>query len=60
MVCTGSNWVNGNLNPNNSHYREDDSVPFRMRMGGFTTTGPHTLIIEYDKTAPAVNTPTTT
>ncbi|MGH3368860.1 MAG: hypothetical protein ACRDPR_02565, partial [Nocardioidaceae bacterium] len=50
MVCSGANWVNGNLNPNNSHYREGDSVPFRMRMTGFTTTGPHTLVIEYDNT----------
>ena len=50
MVCTGGNWVNGNLNPNNSHYREGDSVPFRMRMDGFNNTGPHTLVIEYDTT----------
>ena len=50
QICQNPNWVNGNLNRNNSHYREGDSVPFRMRMSGFNNTGPHTLVIEYDTT----------
>src|SRR5438046_140055 len=32
LVCTGAQWQNGNLNINNSHYREGDSVPFRIKL----------------------------
>ncbi len=50
MVCTGGNWVNGNLNPNNSHYREGDSVPFRMTDGRIQHHRSSHLVIEYDNT----------
>lgn len=44
----GVNWQNGDLN--SSNYREGDSVPYRMLMGGLSTSGSHTLIIQWDTT----------
>src|SRR5690242_18354053 len=52
--CTGSAWVNGDLNPQNSHWREGDSVPFRIRFSnlGGTPQKPasHALQIQWDTT----------
>jgi uncharacterized repeat protein (TIGR01451 family) len=42
-------WQNGNLNPQNSTYREGDSVPFRAILTGLQS-GQHTLVIQYDTT----------
>jgi uncharacterized repeat protein (TIGR01451 family) len=49
VQCAGNAWVNGNLGPENSHYREGDSVPFRATLtvdNSSSTT--HTLTIQYD------------
>jgi uncharacterized repeat protein (TIGR01451 family) len=49
VQCAGNAWVNGNLGPENSHYREGDSVPFRATLtvdNSLSTT--HTLTIQYD------------
>src|SRR5262249_5969977 len=40
-------WQNGNMNENNSHYLEGQSVPYRLVMTGLTN-GPHVVIIEWD------------
>ncbi len=40
-------WQNGDLNANNSHYRELDSVPFRLVLTSLTS-GTHTVIVQYD------------
>jgi uncharacterized repeat protein (TIGR01451 family) len=49
VQCANSAWVNGNLGPENSHYREGDSVPFRATLTGIdTTVTNHTLTIQYD------------
>jgi hypothetical protein len=54
QACTGSNWQNGNINSNNSQYREGDSVPFRALITVPTnTTGSattHTIWVQYDST----------
>ena len=50
IQCTGSAWQNGNLNGNQAHYREDDSVPYRIRLSNIATSGTHTLVIEWDTT----------
>jgi hypothetical protein len=44
-------WINGNLNENNSHYGEGDSVPYRVTFSNLTV-GPatHTVTIEWDTT----------
>src|SRR5205807_1278367 len=42
-------WQNGNLNPQNSTYREGDSVPFRAILTGLSS-GQHTILIQYDTT----------
>ena len=47
---TPCKWVNGNLGPNNSHYQEGDSVPFRIRFDNLATTGSHTVVLEWDTT----------
>src|SRR5690349_17080040 len=49
VQCANSAWVNGNLGPENSHYREGDSVPFRATLTGIdTSVTNHTLTIQYD------------
>jgi uncharacterized repeat protein (TIGR01451 family) len=49
VQCAGSAWVNGNLGPENSHYREGDSVPFRAILTDMdTSAASHTLVIQYD------------
>ncbi|MFL5963930.1 MAG: hypothetical protein ACJ757_13670 [Gaiellaceae bacterium] len=40
-------WQNGDLNVNNSHYRELDSVPFRVSIAGLAA-GTHQFVFEYD------------
>ncbi len=49
VACAGSAWVNGNLNANQAHYREGDSVPYRLRLTGLAA-GSHTVTIEWDTT----------
>ena len=46
--CVGNNWVNGNLNGNNSHYREGDSVPYRYKLSGLTPNTSNQITIGYD------------
>ncbi|MDQ3220087.1 MAG: carboxypeptidase-like regulatory domain-containing protein [Acidobacteriota bacterium] len=46
--CIGEAWVNGNLNPQKSHYQEGDFVPYRLKFQDLDTTIVHTVIIEYD------------
>jgi len=41
-------WQNGNLNENNSHYREDDSVPFRAQLTGLTIGTSYDVYFAYD------------
>jgi uncharacterized repeat protein (TIGR01451 family) len=48
VQCINSAWENGNLGPENSHYREGDSVPFRAVMTNLDTSITHTLVIQYD------------
>lgn len=43
-------WVTGNLGPHNSHWAENDSVPYRLKLGNLSTSGTHTVTIEYDPT----------
>ena len=43
-------WVNGNLGPSKSVYLEGDSIPYRLRFGSLSTTGSHTVTIEWDTT----------
>ena len=53
VPCTGSNWQNGNINSNNSQYREGDSVPFRALITvptSATAVTHHTIWVQYDST----------
>jgi hypothetical protein len=43
-------WLNGNLGASKSIYREDDSVPYRMRFSNLALAPVHTVIIEWDTT----------
>ncbi len=49
-ACTGAAWQNGNLNAQQAHYREGDSVPFRSVITDIDP-GAHVLEIGYDATA---------
>lgn len=48
--CTGSAWHNGNLNQNQAHYYEGDAIPYRLVFDDVSTTGTHTVTIEWDTT----------
>jgi hypothetical protein len=45
--CTGNNWIQGNLNAQNSVYGEGDFVPFRTKVTGLTAGTSYTLTIGY-------------
>ncbi len=47
-ICTGSNWITGNLNRNNSAYREGNFVPFRSVITSLHAGERYTLRIGYD------------
>jgi hypothetical protein len=46
--CTGDAWVKGNLNTNNSVYRQGDFVPFRLEASGFVAGHTYSVRIGYD------------
>lgn len=46
-VCTGAQWQNGDLNINNSHYREGDSVPFRVILTALNPGQAYTVTIDW-------------
>ena len=46
--CTGSYWITGNLNPNNSLYREGDFIPFRSVITSLVAGRTYSLRIGYD------------
>ena len=49
VPCTGSAWQNGNLNQNQAHYFEGDSVPYRLRLTNLAPDGTvHTVTIQWD------------
>src|SRR5258708_6267472 len=43
-------WQNGDLNRNNSHYREGDSVPFRIHFTGLTPNQSTAITISWQAT----------
>ena len=50
VPCTGAQWQNGNINSNQGHYREGDSIPFRLGPDRRLGAGTHTVDLEYDTT----------
>lgn len=48
VPCTGAAWVNGNLNPNQAHYIEGESVPYRLRLSGLSSGTDHAVRLEWD------------
>ena len=46
--CTGSAWVKGDLNTNDSVYRQGDFVPFRLEITGFVAGRTYSVRIGYD------------
>jgi hypothetical protein len=51
---TDPNWVNGNAGASNAHYREGESIPYRLRLDNLTS-GHHTVNIEWDTRHSGVN-----
>jgi uncharacterized repeat protein (TIGR01451 family) len=49
VPCTGSAWANGDAQATQAHWREGDSLPYRMRLTSLTA-GTHTLGIQWDTT----------
>lgn len=45
-----ADWVNGNLGASKSAYQEGDSIPYRLRFANLSTSGTHTVTIEWDTT----------
>jgi hypothetical protein len=50
VPCTLDAWQNGNVNQNQAHYGEGDSVPYRMKFDQLTIGASNTLTISYDTT----------
>src|SRR5215213_8552424 len=50
VPCTLDAWQNGNLNQNQAHYSEGQSVPYRMKFDQLVIGGPNTVTISYDTT----------
>ena len=42
-----ADWVNGNAGASNAHYREGQSIPYRLVMQNLSI-GPHSVVIEWD------------
>ena len=47
VPCNNGNWINGNLNSNQAHYFEGESVPYRLRLTNIPA-GTHNVTIEWD------------
>src|SRR5439155_7537961 len=45
--CAGAQWQNGNLNENNSHYREGDTVPFRIKLTDLVPGTAYSVTIQW-------------
>jgi hypothetical protein len=50
VPCTLDAWQNGNVNQNQAHYHEGDSVPYRMKFDLLVPGGSNTVTISYDTT----------
>ncbi|HEU4870475.1 MAG TPA: hypothetical protein VFT08_06470 [Pyrinomonadaceae bacterium] len=49
--CTAAtDWVNGNLGASKAHYQEGQSIPYRLKFSNLSTSGSHTVTIEWDTT----------
>ena len=48
--CDPATWQNGNLNEQQSHYFEGDSVPYRLRFSDLSVGPAHTVVIAWDTT----------
>jgi hypothetical protein len=43
-----ADWVNGNAGASNAHYREGESIPYRLVITGLTPNSHHVVQIEWD------------
>ncbi|MDM7921513.1 MAG: carboxypeptidase-like regulatory domain-containing protein [Pyrinomonadaceae bacterium] len=50
VPCEAKAWVNGNLNHNQAHFLEGESVPYRLRFSGLQQGSTYTVTIEWDTT----------
>jgi Prealbumin-like fold domain len=50
VPCTLDAWQNGNVNQNQAHYSEGNSVPYRMKFDELVVGGTNTVTISYDTT----------
>ncbi|MBA3631773.1 MAG: carboxypeptidase regulatory-like domain-containing protein [Acidobacteria bacterium] len=50
LPCNNANYVNGNLNPQNSSYYEGSSVPYRIKFNNLVVGTTYTITIDYGTT----------
>src|SRR6185503_12623092 len=50
VQCTGAAWQNGNLNGNQAHYLEGQTVPYRAVFSDLTAGATYTATIQFDST----------
>jgi hypothetical protein len=50
VQCAGVGWQNGNLNHNQAHYLEGQSIPYRLVFSGMVIGSTNTVTIEWDTT----------
>lgn len=53
IVCSGKAWQNGNLNHNQAHYNEGESVAYRIIFSDMVIGSTNTVTIEWDTTESA-------
>ncbi|HEY5947300.1 MAG TPA: hypothetical protein VIV40_17470, partial [Kofleriaceae bacterium] len=50
MRCADAAWQNGNLNENQAHFFEGESIPYRLRLSSLPVGTSHVVRIEWDTT----------
>lgn len=50
VQCSGTAWVNGNLNASQAHFVEGESVPYRLLLADLTPGTQYTVTVEWDTT----------
>lgn len=54
-ACSGSAWISGTVNKNNSHYVEDNATPLRLVFSGLQVGSTNVITFQWDTTEAGVH-----